>query len=194
MNKALLILLPLVAVLSLVGLYVALSHDPDAGLLRYEDFGGDFSLTDQRGEPFTLSETHGKVRLLFFGFTHCPDICPTTLAELNQALGLLGSKGEEVEVLFVSVDPERDTPERLEPYLAAFSLPVTGLTGSPAEVAAVAEAYGAHYDRVDLDSALGYTMDHSTYLYLLDREGVVRYLFRYEDPPERVAEVVRKLL
>ncbi|MGB0685112.1 MAG: SCO family protein [Planctomycetota bacterium] len=192
MNKALLILLPLVAALSLVGLYVTLSHDP--GLLRYEDFGGDFSLIDQRGEPFTLSETDGKVRLLFFGFTHCPDICPTTLAELNQALGLLGSKGEEVEILFVSVDPERDTPERLEPYLAAFSLPVTGLTGTPEEVAAVAEAYGAYYDRVDLDSALGYTMDHSTYLYLLDREGVVRYLFRYEDPPERVAEVVRKLL
>lgn len=168
--------------------------NPEEGLLRYEELGMDFLLTDDEGQEYRYSEHQGQVRLLFFGFTHCPDICPTTLNDLTQAVEILGKKGQEVETLFVSIDPERDTPERLNQYLGAFPIPVTGLTGSKEDIAEVAQAYGAFYERLDLDSALGYTMDHSTYLYLIDREGVVRYLFRYEDPPERIAAVVDKLL
>jgi len=168
--------------------------DPEAGLLDYQDFGGDFTLTDDLGKPYSLRAHDGQVRLLFFGFTHCPDICPTTLNELRQVYETLGDGAQEVQTLFLSVDPERDTPERLHEYLAAFSMPVTGLTGTPQQIAGVAKAYGAHYERVDLDSALGYTMDHSTYLYLLDQKGSVRYLFRYGDTPERIAALVRKLL
>lgn len=168
--------------------------NPEEGLLRYEELGMDFLLTDDQGQDYRFSEHQGEVRLLFFGFTHCPDICPTTLNDLSQAMEILGKDAEAVQTLFVSVDPSRDTPERLSQYLGAFPAEVTGLTGTEEQVAEVAQAYGAFYERMDLESALGYTMDHSTYLYLIDREGVVRYLFRYEDPPERIAAVVGKLL
>jgi protein SCO1/2 len=182
--------------LALLGLPLVLPScgNKEEGLLRYEELGMDFLLTDDEGQEYRYSENQGQVRLLFFGFTHCPDICPTTLNDLTKAFEILGKEGQEVETLFVSIDPERDTPERLNQYLGAFPIPVTGLTGSQEDIAEVAKAYGAFYERLDLDSALGYTMDHSTYLYLIDREGVVRYLFRYEDPPERIAAVVDKLL
>lgn len=182
--------------LALLALPLALAScgNKEEGLLRYEELGMDFLLTDDEGQEYRYSEHQGQVRLLFFGFTYCPDICPTTLNDLTKAVDILGEKGQEVETLFVSIDPERDTPERLNQYLGAFPIPVTGLTGSQEDIAEVAQAYGAFYERLDLDSALGYTMDHSTYLYLIDREGVVRYLFRYEDPPERIAAVVGKLL
>lgn len=182
--------------LALLALPLALPAcgNKEEGLLRYEELGMDFLLTDDEGQEYRYSENQGQVRLLFFGFTHCPDICPSTLNDLTKAVEILGKDGQEVETLFVSIDPERDTPERLNQYLGAFSIPVTGLTGSQEDIAEVAQAYGAFYERLDLDSALGYTMDHSTYLYLIDREGVVRYLFRYEDPPERIAAVVGKLL
>ena len=188
--------LPALLGLAILALPLSLAScgNKEEGLLRYEELGMDFLLTDDEGQEYRFSEHQGQVRLLFFGFSHCPDICPTTLNDLTQAVDILGKKGQEVETLFVSIDPERDTPERLNQYLGAFPIPVTGLTGSKEQIAEVAEAYGAFYERLDLDSALGYTMDHSTYLYLIDREGVVRYLFRYEDPPERIAAVVDKLL
>lgn len=190
MNKKL-----LCAAVALVGLssLSACGHKED-GLLEYPEFSGDFTLTADSGEPFRLSETHGKVRMLFFGFTHCPDICPTTLIEMQEVYRQLGDAGKEVETLFVSIDPERDTPELLHAYLNSFSIPVTGLTGSIEEVDAVVKQYASFYDKVPLDSAAVYTMDHSTRSYLIDQEGMVRYIFRYEDGPDRIAHMLRKLL
>lgn len=171
----------------------ACGHKED-GLLDYPEFSGDFTLTDDNGEPFSLSDTKGKVRLLFFGFTHCPDICPTTLVELQEVYRQLGKDAEEVTALFVSIDPERDTPELLHHYLASFSIPVIGLTGSIEQIDPVVKQFAAFYDKVLLDSAAVYTMDHSTRSYLIDQEGMVRYIFRYDDGPERIVHMLRKLL
>lgn len=180
----------------LVVLWLKIGSSQEDGLLDFDDIsiGGDFTLTAQEGQSYTLSEHQGEVRLLFFGFTHCPDICPTTLLELKKVYAQLGSAGEEVITLFVSIDPERDTPELLGDYLGSFDLPVVGLTGSVEEVQQVVNAYAGWFEKVDLDSAAVYTMDHSTRSYLIDREGKVRYIFSYEDSPERIAYIVRKLL
>ena len=180
----------------LVVFWLKLGSRQEDGLLNFDDIsiGGDFTLTAQDGQPYTLSDHDGEVRLLFFGFTHCPDICPTTLLELKKVYAQLGSSGEEVKTLFVSIDPERDTPEILGAYLGSFDLPVLGLTGSVEEVEQVIGAYAGWFERVDQDSAAVYTMDHSTRSYLLDREGKVRYIFSYDDGPERIAHIVRKLL
>lgn len=180
----------------LVVLWLKIGSGQEDGLLDFDDIsiGGDFTLTAQEGQSYTLSEHQGEVRLLFFGFTHCPDICPTTLLELKKVYAQLGSAGEEVTTLFVSIDPERDTPELLGDYLGSFDLPVVGLTGSVEEVQQVVNAYAGWFEKVDLDSAAVYTMDHSTRSYLIDREGKVRYIFSYEDGPERIAYIVRKLL
>ena len=168
--------------------------DPEAGLQEFEGIGGDFTLVDPSGQPYSLSSHGGEVRLLFFGFTNCPDVCPITLTKLQQVHRLLGDRGKKIRILFVSVDPERDTPERLAAYLANLRIPVTGLTGTVEEVARVAAQYGAFFEKVALDSAAVYTVDHSTRTYLIDGEGRVRYIFRYEDNPERIAHLVRKLL
>ncbi|MFK5956230.1 MAG: SCO family protein [Planctomycetota bacterium] len=182
----------------LLGLLLCLGacSDPEDGLLEFDDIsiGGDFTLTTQNGEDYTLSEHDGEVRLLFFGFTHCPDVCPTTLLKLEKVYAKLGDAGKEVRTLFVSIDPERDTPEILGAYLASFHIPVTGLSGSVANIEKVIGAYAGWFERVDLDSAAVYTMDHSTRSYLIDREGKVRYIFSYDDGPERIAYIVRKLL
>lgn len=188
-------LLPIFAgVLGAAVLSLASCSNKEDGLLEYPEFSGDFILTSSEGEAWKLSDTAGKVRLLFFGFTHCPDICPTTLVELQEVYRSLGTDSDQVETLFVSIDPERDTPELLKGYLNSFSIPVTGLTGTKAEIDAVVDQYAAFYDKVPLDSAAVYTMDHSTRSYLIDQEGMVRYIFRYEDGPERIAYMVRKLL
>ncbi len=168
--------------------------DSDAGLLDFQGIGGDFTLTDEQGQKFSLAEHRGQVYLLFFGFTHCPDVCPTTLVELQEVFQRLGGAGQDLQILFVSVDPERDTPELLASYLQPFDLPVIGLTGTVSQVEKVAQAYGAFFEKVALDSAAVYTMDHSTRSYLIDGEGKVRYIFRYKDEPERIAQIVRKLL
>ncbi|MDA0666928.1 MAG: SCO family protein [Planctomycetota bacterium] len=180
----------------LIVVWLKIGSSQEDGLLDFDDIsiGGDFTLIAQDGQPYTLSEHQGEVRLLFFGFTHCPDICPTTLLELNKVYAQLGGAGEEVTTLFVSVDPERDTPELLGDYLGSFDIPVVGLTGSVEEVEQVVSAYAGWFEKVALDSAAVYTMDHSTRSYLIDREGKVRYIFSYDDGPERIAHIVRKLL
>ncbi len=156
---------------------------------RYE-LGGDFSLTDQHGHDYQLDQHRGQAVALFFGYTHCPDFCPLTLSKLAGAQALLN---RPLQVLFVTVDPERDDAEQLRAYLSSFDLPVTGLTGTPAQVAEVARRYAAGYQVHRADSTSNYTVDHSTRTYLIDGEGVVRYLFSQEDTPEQIAAVVALL-
>lgn len=185
--------LPVRMLLLLLPMLAACSNKED-GLLEYPEFSGDFTLTSQTGDPVSLSDSAGKVRLLFFGFTHCPDICPTTLIEMQEVYRQLGDQADEVVTLFVSIDPERDTPEMLDYYLGSFEIPVVGMTGTYAEIDPVVKQYASFYDRVPIDSAAVYTMDHSTRSYLIDQEGMVRYIFRYEDGPDRIVHMVRKLL
>jgi protein SCO1/2 len=156
--------------------------------------GGDFTLQSSKG-PFSLESQRGKVVLLYFGYTMCPDICPTALAFLGQALSTLEpGELEQVQVVFVSVDPERDTPERLELYSTYFHKSILGVTGTPQEVAEVAGMYGAAYRRVESDSAVGYMVDHTSLVYVIDQDGKLLDSMPHGTAPEVIVKTVRPLL
>jgi cytochrome oxidase Cu insertion factor (SCO1/SenC/PrrC family) len=154
----------------------------------------DFSLTDQDGRPFRLSQLRGKVALLFFGYTSCPDACPTTLSKLSRVYKMLGVEGGRVVTIFVSVDPKRDTPRALKEYLKYFRINSVGLTGTKEEIDSVVGQYGARYEIEQSDSAAGYHINHSTDLYLIDRRGEVAHTFAYKDQAKPIADEILKAL
>ncbi|NTU82631.1 MAG: SCO family protein [Chloroflexales bacterium] len=154
----------------------------------------DFTLTDEQGQPFTLSAQQGKVTVLFFGFTTCPDICPTELSNLAAATRQLGDDAKNVQVAFVSLDPERDTVERLSQYVSAFDPSFKGLRGEKALIDPITKEYGAFYERRDLPgSALGYTIDHSTVTYVIDKAGRWREVLAYGAAVEDIVADLRAL-
>jgi protein SCO1/2 len=138
--------------------------------LQAAAIGGPFNLVDQNGQPFSDKDLKGKSFLVFFGFTHCPDVCPTTLFEISEILRNLGPEADNTAALFVSVDPQRDTPQAMRDYLASFDPHIRGLTGDPAALAAVAKAYRVYYKKVPLEGG-DYTMDHTAIVYLMDKDG-----------------------
>lgn len=155
----------------------------------------DFTLTDQNNQQFTLSQQQGKIVLLFFGFTSCPDFCPTTLSDLAQMMTELGNDADKVQVVMVSTDPERDTPERLAQYIGAFHPSFVALSPTPEQLVQVAKDYGVSYERRDLpESALGYTIDHSLYTYVIDSKGNWRQLYGYGTYPKDLANDMRELI
>ena len=154
----------------------------------------DFALTDQNNKPFHLSQLRGKLVFLFFGYTHCPDACPTTMAKLSQVNKLLAHDAQQVETVFISVDPGRDTTSVLKSYLAYFHMNSIGLTGTKQEIDVVVEQYGAKYEIEQSDSAAGYHIDHSTDLYLLNQTGELTRKFSYSDGTQVIVEGVRSLI
>jgi protein SCO1/2 len=154
----------------------------------------DFTLVDERGQPFTLSTLRGRWVLLVYGYTTCPDVCPATLAILRQARAELGPDAEQVQVVFVSVDPERDTPEVMGQYVAHFDPTFHGLTGTPEAVAQAAAAYGVIYQRRAAASAVGYLVNHSAYVYVIDPAFRWRLTFPFGARPAEVAEDLRYLI
>jgi len=169
--------------------------DEDYGpILQDIEIGGDFALTAHSGEEFRLEDLRGKVALLFFGYTSCPDVCPITLSKLTQAFQEVNGERQDVVVLFVTVDVDRDTPESLEEYLGYFGLNSFGLTGTREEVDAVVAQYGAAYQIEDTGSEMGPLVAHSTYLYLIDQGGKVRNMFMHADTPEWIAAGINKVL
>jgi protein SCO1/2 len=140
------------------------------GAVQAAAIGGPFNLIDQDGQPFSDKDLKGKSFLVFFGFTHCPDVCPTTLFEISEIMRALGSEADHTSALFISVDPERDTPEAMKDYLSSFDPHVRGLTGDAAALAAVAKAYRVYYKKVPLNGG-DYTMDHTAIVYLMDKDG-----------------------
>lgn len=155
-------------------------------------FGDGFRLKDADGRVRSLEDFKGKVVLMFFGFTQCPDVCPTALVNASQIKSLLGADGDNLQVLFVTVDPERDTPEVLREYTQAFDPSFIGLYGDEAETAAVAKAYRVFYAKVPTGNS--YTMEHTALTYVFDREGTLRIALRHEMTPEQSAEDVRKVM
>jgi len=143
------------------------------------DFGKAFTLTDHNGKQRSLEDFRGQVVVMFFGFTHCPDVCPTTLAELAGAVKRLGPAGEKVQVLLVTVDPERDTPEMLAQYVTAFNPRFLALRGNAGETARVAKEFKVIYQKVAGPRAENYTMDHSAGSYIFDRQGRLRLYAGY---------------
>lgn len=154
----------------------------------------DFSLIDQYGNEFHLAENRGKVILIFFGYTNCPDICPTTLADFKQIYEKLGERADDVVFLFVTIDPERDTPDRLAKYLPVFGEGIIGLSGSEDELTPVWKDFGVYRSKVDSDSAAGYLMDHSTRVYGLDKDGNIRVTYPFGSPLDSYIKDVNYLL
>ncbi|KAF0134223.1 MAG: electron transporter SCO1/SenC [Xanthobacteraceae bacterium] len=155
--------------------------------------GGAFNLVDQNGKPVTEKDLTGKPSLVFFGFTHCPDICPTKLFEITQMLDSLGADAGRVNVVFITVDPERDTTELLSTYLGSFHAGIRGLTGSEQQVTQAMRAYRAFARKVPLDAG-GYTMDHTTFVYLMDRNGQFVSTFDVTRDPARAAQDLRRFM
>ena len=160
---------------------------------RPSSVGGPFRLLDHNGRVVTDANFKGHPFLVFFGFTHCPDICPTALFEMSEVLKRLGPDADKTAALFISVDPERDTPEKLKDYVSSFHPRIIGLTGTPAEIEAVAKAYRAYAKKVPLEGG-DYTMDHSAIVYLMDKEGRFVAPFNLKRSAEQAAADLKRRL
>jgi protein SCO1/2 len=159
------------------------------------NFGRSLSLTDHNGVQRTLADFSGKVVVLFFGYTHCPDVCPTTLSDMAAALKLLTpAQAQQVQVLFVTVDPERDTPKLLREYVPYFYPTFLGLYGTPTETAAVAGEFHVFYQKHTTPGPIGYLVDHTAGSYVLDREGRLRLFQPYGQRPADIAHDLKLLL
>lgn len=153
----------------------------------------DFVLTDQAGQPFRLRDQQGNVVVMAFGYTACPDVCPTTLADFKRVRTLLGEQAEHVRFVFVTVDPERDTPERLGQYMAAFDPSFRGLSGADADLEQVWNNYGIYHEKQYVGSAAGYLVDHTSRIYVVDAQGNLRLTFPFGTQVEDMAEDIRHL-
>ena len=156
--------------------------------------GGDFSLTDHNGERFRLTDQRGKVILLFFGYTSCTEACPIILGRINSVFKQLGSDRDKVLAVFISVDPQRDTTQVLRDYVQYFSAGTVALTGKKEEIDAVLKQYGARYEIVQSNSALGYHVSHTTDIYLIDQGGALKARFKHTDRAALITESVQYLL
>lgn len=159
------------------------------------DYAKDFALTDHNGQARTLKDFQGKIVVMFFGYTQCPDVCPTSMTELATVKKLLGQDGDKVQGLFVTVDPERDTPEIMKAYMANFDPSFLALyAASPDQLAAVAKDYKVYYKKVAGKTPTSYTMDHSAGMYVYDTQGRLRLYSRYGSGAGALADDIRLLL
>src|ERR1700709_2417224 len=155
--------------------------------------GGPFQLTDQAGQTVTEKNLQGRPTLIFFGFTHCPDVCPTSLFEISEVLRAMGKDADRVNALFVSVDPERDTQAAMKDYLSSFDPHLKGLTGNSDQIAKVISAYRVYPRKVPLEDG-DYTMDHTALIYLMDRDGKFGSPFNLKRTPEQAAAELKHYL
>jgi len=155
--------------------------------------GGPFKLVDQNGKSISDQDLKGRPFLVFFGFTHCPEVCPTALFDISEVLNKLGPDADKVNALFVTVDPERDTPEKLKEYLSSFNPRLIGVGGNAEALAAVAKAYRVYYKKVPLKDG-DYTMDHTAIVYLMDKNGQFVAPFSLRRRPEDSAAELRRYL
>jgi len=158
------------------------------------DYAKDFQLTDHNGQPRSLKDFRGKVVVVFFGYTQCPDVCPTTMAELAEAKKLLGPDADKVQGLFITIDPERDTPEVLKAYMANFDPGFLALRGTPEQVAAAAKEFKVFFRKVPGQTATSYTMDHSAASFAFDTQGRLRLYTRYGSGAQVLASDLKLLL
>ncbi len=156
-----------------------------------EPVGGPFELIDHSGRTRTEQDFRGRLMLVYFGFTYCPDVCPTDLQAIGLAMDKLGADSANVQPLFVTVDPERDTPAHLAEYVKLFHPRLIGLTGSAEAIRKAADAYKVYYARVDLNKDAGYTVDHTAFIYLMDRDGDYLGFFPPGTSADRMVEIIR---
>ncbi|MBV8506017.1 MAG: SCO family protein [Alphaproteobacteria bacterium] len=164
-----------------------------AGTALASAIGGPFQLVDQNGKTVTDADLKGKWSLIYFGYTHCPDACPTALNDISIALSELGPKRDAVRPVFITVDPERDTPESLKAYVTSFDAPILALTGTAEQVAKAAKDYRVYYAKHP-EAGGDYSMDHSSVIYVMDPEGRFTATFTHESAPEQISERLKKLI
>ncbi|HSO46789.1 MAG TPA: SCO family protein [Rhizobiaceae bacterium] len=185
----------LVALLVVVVGYVAMTGDAGRKALEMANvkLGGPFELIRADGTPITDKDLSGKPHAIFFGFTHCPEVCPTTLYEAAGWLEKLGPDAENFNIYFITVDPERDTPEVIKDYVASFDPRITGITGAPDKIAKVISDYRVYAKRVELEGG-DYTMDHTATVYLINADGSFAGTIAYNENPDIALEKLRKLI
>jgi protein SCO1/2 len=198
MNRAVRLLLILGSFLAGLVLFTAVimivgGRNPVAVVMPSAAIGGPFKLIDHDGKTVTEQDFRGKPFLVFFGFTHCPDVCPTALFDMSEVLRKLGPDAERVRMLFITVDPERDTPAVLKDYLSSFEPQIRGLTGDAAAIAAVEKTYRVYARKVPLEGG-EYTMDHSAVVYLMDKDGKFVAPFNLKRRPEEAAAELKRYL
>jgi protein SCO1/2 len=181
----------LVSALALLATVLLLLPGPQQSASKVP-IGGPFRLTSHEGKAFTDEDLKGKPFAVFFGFTHCPEVCPTTLYDLTQDLEALGKDADKMRVAFITVDPAQDTPELMKTYLGSFDPRIVGLTGTEEEIAAVAKAYKVYYRKVPTES--GYTMDHTATILLMDSRGEFYGTSNFQESQEVRREKLRKLV
>ena len=163
----------------------------DAVMWNREPIGGPFELVDQHDARRTDADFRGKLMLIYFGFSYCPDVCPTDLQQIGLALDRLGGASEAVQPVFITLDPERDTPEHLKDYMPLFHPRFVGLTGNASAIAAAASAYRVYYKKIEFGDRSDYTVDHSAFVYLIGRDGKYIGFFPPGTPADRLAETLR---
>lgn len=171
------------------------NRNPGGSSAGAPSVGGPFTLVNHHGETVTEQDFRGRYMLLYFGFTFCPDICPTELGVMAAAVNALGEKGEQVTPVLITIDPERDTPDVLARYVALFHPRLVGLTGTAEQMDAAARAWHVYYGRVEDESVSeAYTMDHSSIVFLMGPDGEYLKLFRPQTPPDEMAREIAKFL
>jgi protein SCO1 len=163
-------------------------------LLESPKPAADFTLVRAGGKEVKLSDYRGKLVVLYYGYTFCPDVCPTTLAEITKAVQKLGKKSEDVQVVMVTVDPERDTPERMAEYMAFFNPSFVGLSGTPDQIAEAATPFGIYYQKHEGTPASGYLVDHTATVNVLDREGRMRLVWPFGTEGDAMAADLKQML
>ena len=158
------------------------------------DFGNALKLTDHNGKPRQLSDFKGKAVALFLGYTHCPDVCPTTMADLAHAMKLMGKRSDEVQVLFVTLDPERDTQQVLAQFVPSFDSRFLGLYGTPEQIAETAKNFKIFYAKQEQAGKSGYTIDHSAGVYAFDKNGKIRVYIKFGQKPEEIAHDLKLII
>jgi protein SCO1 len=184
--------LPLLALLAVAGLEFTQRTD-GVGAYQASGIGGPFKLASSSGGELSSDELKGTPFLVFFGYTHCPDICPETVSDVSTWLDALGPEGKEMKALFISIDPERDSVASLKDYLTSFSDRIIGLTGTPDEIAQVAKEYRVYYAKHPTKDG-DYSMDHSAVIYLMDREGKLAGTLTYDEKQEAAVAKLKRLL
>jgi len=196
---------------AVVGLALLMAHATDCAVAQGPDsakaarlmddlmwgrghVGGPFELIDQTGRTRTDADFRGKLLIVYFGYTYCPDVCPTDLMQIGLAIDKLGAASVQVQPLFVSVDPERDTPSVLANYVSMFNPRIVALTGTPAQVRAVADAYKAYYAKVFAEGSTAYLIDHTGFIYLMGRSGEYLGFFPPGTSADRMVEIIRQHL
>ena len=175
------------------GIYFFRPHTFHGTVIQSPETSYDFTLTGGNGDV-SLSDFRGKLVLIYFGYTFCPDICPATLGNVNQALKEIGAKAEDIQLIMISLDPQRDTPEKLEQYVAHFNPTFIGITGTQEQVDTVTSLYGIFYEKKEGSEATNYLIDHTATLMVIDREGYLKLVFPFGVTADEIADDLKYML